>query len=104
MPGNDTTNTVATTRIIAGNVSEELKEQFSDLHSLFGMKLEGAAMPLFGDSIIRRLQVTEISIQKKAEEPLKDEGRVVLEIEVREGGFVYVNVVSPMGLLKPLPQ
>ena len=39
----------------------------------------------FGQSIQRRLKVVEVSVNKKAEEPKKLEGRVVLETVVEEG-------------------
>jgi acyl-coenzyme A thioesterase 13 len=41
----------------------------------------------FGCSIAARLVITEVSIEKKAEEPQKQEGRVVCELPVEAGVF-----------------
>ncbi|KAJ6542645.1 HotDog domain-containing protein [Mycena capillaripes] len=94
---------------ISGNVEPELLEAFADLPTMFGLNRK--EKPGFGDSILRALVVTEASIQKKAEEPLKQEGRVVCEIVVTEemlngGGNVHggcsaflIDVCSTMCLL-----
>ncbi|KAH6902822.1 hypothetical protein BKA70DRAFT_1374281 [Coprinopsis sp. MPI-PUGE-AT-0042] len=41
--------------------------------------------PIFGEEIHKRMVVTEVSIIPKIEEPKKNEGRVVIEMEVAEG-------------------
>jgi acyl-coenzyme A thioesterase 13 len=68
---------------IPGNLDPAMQEGFADLSTLFGLnRLE---KPGFGDSIIRGLVITHASVDNKAEEPLKKEGRVVCELTVTEG-------------------
>ncbi|KAF8644452.1 hypothetical protein AX16_008451 [Volvariella volvacea WC 439] len=97
-------------RTIAGNAPQQIKDLLSDLITFFGMNLlkPGSVpglptssassdsltsltpepvldyVPIFGDSIVKRLMTTEVSINQKAEEPKKLEGRVVCEITVDE--------------------
>ncbi|KAJ7482300.1 HotDog domain-containing protein [Mycena galericulata] len=78
---------------IAGNADEEVKKALSDIPNFFG-KRRRSHKPPFGDSIIQRLVVTHASLEAKADEPLKKEGRVVCELEVTEdmlngGGNVH---------------
>ncbi|KAJ7631962.1 HotDog domain-containing protein [Mycena polygramma] len=87
----------------------KIQEQLSDLPRLFG--LNRREKPGFGDSIIRNLVVTHASVEKKAEEPLKEQGRVVCELVVTEdmlngGGNVHggcsaflIDVCSTLCLL-----
>ncbi|KAJ6468961.1 HotDog domain-containing protein [Mycena vulgaris] len=77
---------------ISGNVAEEMKAALSDLPTTFGTR--SFDKPIFGDSIFKRMQVTHASVNNKAEEPLKKEGRVVCELVVTEdmlngGGNVH---------------
>jgi acyl-coenzyme A thioesterase 13 len=70
---------------ISGNASEEVKRLLANPGAFFTnlpLDLKG---PIFGQSITERLVVTEISVDKKADEPKKLEGRVVCEITVEEG-------------------
>ncbi|KAF8183839.1 HotDog domain-containing protein [Mycena galopus ATCC 62051] len=57
---------------------------FSDIPGIFGLNRTASDKPAFGDSIIRALVVTHASLEGKAEEPLKKEGRVVCELTVTE--------------------
>ncbi|KAJ7778475.1 HotDog domain-containing protein [Mycena metata] len=66
----------------SGNIAPGMVEALSNLPNLFGMRR--MAHPGFGDSILSGLVVTEASVQPKAEEPLKEEGRIVCEITVTE--------------------
>ncbi|KAF7326867.1 4HBT domain-containing protein [Mycena venus] len=68
---------------IPGNCDAATQDVFSNLPYLFG--LDHFEKPGFGDSIIRALVVTHASVDRKAEEPLKQEGRVVCELTVTEG-------------------
>ncbi|KAF8885788.1 hypothetical protein BD779DRAFT_658574 [Infundibulicybe gibba] len=70
------------TSTIPGNAPPHIKEIFADLSAFFRYDDKGKGS--FGDSIARGLRTTEVSIIKKAEEPMKDEARVVCEITVQE--------------------
>jgi len=65
---------------ITGNASDDIKRFLDSV--LTNPRKERS--PTFAESIQRRLQVTEVSINKKAEEERKTEARVVLELEVSE--------------------
>ncbi|KAF9480158.1 hypothetical protein BDN70DRAFT_877903 [Pholiota conissans] len=70
---------------IAGNASDEIKQIVGDPGGfLTGRRNPQHNGPIFGEEIQRRLKVTEISIQKKAEEERKLEARYVVEIIVEE--------------------
>ena len=62
-----------------GNASQEVKEKLATIWSQF---VEG---PAFANTVARRVEVTEMSITPKAEEPKKVEARVVLELDVTGG-------------------
>ncbi|KAF8076882.1 HotDog domain-containing protein [Lyophyllum atratum] len=68
---------------ISGNAPDSVKA-FVGNTSLFYRRRDGGTKPIFGDSIIRRLAVTEISVEKNKEEPERLEGRVVCEVTVEE--------------------
>ena len=70
---------------ISGNASDEAKRIFSLLTNFLTIGSPGTSGPTFGDSIVRKLVVTEISIEKKAEEPKKLECRFVFETTVEDG-------------------
>jgi hypothetical protein len=72
---------------VSGNVDPQTLELFSNLPILFG--LNNNKKPGFADSIIQRLVVTHASLEKKAEEPLKQEGKVVCELVVTDGAYLY---------------
>lgn len=69
--------------VIAGNAQDEVKEMLSSIPTLFATRRSNK--PTFGDSIVERLVVTHASLDAKADEPLKKEGRVVCELIVTEG-------------------
>ncbi|KAJ7442131.1 HotDog domain-containing protein [Mycena galericulata] len=78
---------------IAGNVDDGVKKLLSDIPALVGAR-KNNSKPAFGDSILQRLVVTHASLEPKAEEPLKKEGRIVCELDVTEdmlngGGNVH---------------
>ncbi|KAF7368631.1 4HBT domain-containing protein [Mycena venus] len=95
---------------ISGNLNPETLKYFSDIPHFFGVNRKG-----FGDSIIRRLVVTHASVDQKAEEPLKQEGRIVCELIVTEdmlngGGNVHggcsaflIDVCSTFSILALQP-
>lgn len=68
---------------IAGNASHDIKQFLAG--SVLTKHDQKERSQTFAESIQRRLQVTEVSINKKAEEEKKLEARVVLELEVSEG-------------------
>jgi len=71
---------------IAGNASDDIKQAIGNPHAfLTGYSNKSHSPSLFGESIQKRLKVTEISINKKVEEEKKTEARVVVELEVCEG-------------------
>lgn len=65
---------------VGGNASEDVKRHVVSVLSFFMHDGKG-----FADAIGGRLNVTEVSIQKKAEEPKRLEGKVVCEIVVEQG-------------------
>ncbi|KAK7055179.1 4HBT domain-containing protein [Favolaschia claudopus] len=99
---------------IAGNASASTKERFSNLPNLYN--LNRSQKPGFGDSILRDLVVTHASVDNKAEESSKQEGRVVCEIVVTEdmlngGGNIHggcsaflIDVCSTLCLLAFKPE
>lgn len=77
---------------ISGNASDEVKQTLSDAHAFFNNRtlIGDVKGPIFGEAITRRVVVTEVSVDKKVEEPLKMEGRVVCEITVEDGEILFV--------------
>ncbi|KAF8165886.1 HotDog domain-containing protein, partial [Crassisporium funariophilum] len=70
---------------ITGNASDDTKRILGDPGSFFQIRRpEEVRAPIFGESITQRIQVTEISVNKKPEEDKKLEGRVVMELDVEE--------------------
>ncbi|EDR12638.1 uncharacterized protein LACBIDRAFT_292681 [Laccaria bicolor S238N-H82] len=69
---------------VSGNASDDIKHILGIPSRFFQHFQAENAPPMFGDSIQTRMVVTEISINNKAEEPKKVEGRVVLELDVAE--------------------
>ncbi|KAG6899994.1 hypothetical protein C0993_004613 [Termitomyces sp. T159_Od127] len=94
---------------VAGNAPDHIKAVVSNTSRYYlpgrNLKVNG---PIFGASITKRLEVTEVSVLQKAEEPSKTEGRMVCELTVEEattGDYEYsvsqsLNIVyhSPAGL------
>ena len=67
---------------VAGNASDDIK-RFLD-PTLIYLSSERAKTS-FGAPITQRIRLSEVSIVKKAEEPTKEEGRVVCLLTVGEG-------------------
>lgn len=67
---------------ITGNVSDEVKQAYGNPADVF---LRRGSKPSFGESILKRMVVTEISVEKKVEEPQKLEGRFVCELTIEDG-------------------
>ncbi|EPQ58891.1 hypothetical protein GLOTRDRAFT_54445 [Gloeophyllum trabeum ATCC 11539] len=65
---------------IPGNVSPEVKQAAASWLNLFFSR--NADTPAFADSVGKRLKLTEVSINPKADEPGKTECKVVCEITV----------------------
>jgi len=78
---------------ISGNVSDEVKRFLGNTVDFFIGRRPGP-LPIFGESIIKRMVVNEISVKEKAEEPQKLEGRFVCEITVEEGLSIYLANLS----------
>ncbi|KAJ2923168.1 hypothetical protein H1R20_g13924, partial [Candolleomyces eurysporus] len=80
---------------IAGNASDNTKQVLSSVHRIFANRTDNDnAGPVFGEAIQKRLEVTEVSVNPKAEEPQRLEGKVVLETTVEEdmlngGGIIH---------------
>jgi len=71
---------------IEGNAEPRLKRLIGDMPTFFrGGRIPGVEGPLYCEWMYKRFKVTEVSILRKAEEPKKAEGRVVVEIDVTEG-------------------
>ncbi|KAJ7777597.1 HotDog domain-containing protein [Mycena maculata] len=95
---------------VTGNADEKVKEMLSDPTTVFGLRGPNHK-PTFGNSILERIIVTHASVDSKAEEPLKKEGRVICELIVTEdmlngGGNVHggcsallIDVCSTLALL-----
>jgi len=77
-------------KAIGGNASDDVKRFVGNMSALLhrrGQFADGNALPrkkMFGEDIVDRMVVKEVSVIQKAEEPLKTEGRVVCEITVDE--------------------
>ncbi|KAF9463089.1 hypothetical protein BDZ94DRAFT_1260034 [Collybia nuda] len=69
---------------IAGNASDDIKRLLGKPCAYFTNLPPGPHGLIFGQSIVERLVVTEISVHRKAEEPKKLEGRLVCELVVDE--------------------
>jgi len=73
---------------IAGNAPDYLKEMLGDPKSFFANRVPGISGPIFCQSIFEKLKIVEIGVVKKVEEASKDEGRVIVEVDVTEGMFL----------------
>ncbi|KAG5724081.1 Acyl-coenzyme A thioesterase 13 [Termitomyces sp. T112] len=80
---------------IAGNASDQVKTVVSNMSRYYLPRRNVNTTGLtFGAHIVKRIQVTEVSVLPKAEEPSKTEGRVVCELTVEEdmlngGGTIH---------------
>ncbi|KAF8076883.1 HotDog domain-containing protein [Lyophyllum atratum] len=98
---------------IAGNASDDVKSAVADtsFYYAYAHTLDGVTGPIFGESIMKRVVVTEVSVEKKAEESKKLEGRVVCELTVEDdmvngGGNIHggcsaflIDMCSTMALI-----
>ena len=74
--------------VFLGNASDEVKRKLGLPAKAYGHICVGSN-PIFTDSIVKRITITEISIEKKAEEPQKSESQVVCKITVEDGLSLY---------------
>lgn len=65
---------------VPGSAPQELKERVTGTFYMLMTRGSG-----FGDSILRRARVTEISLEAKRSEPTKKEATVICELDVEEG-------------------
>ena len=73
---------------ITGNASDDIKRTIGNPGAFFQHRVENliaSSSSLFGESILKRMKVVEISLNGKAEEEKKMEARVVVELDVTEG-------------------
>ncbi|KAF8841562.1 hypothetical protein BDN67DRAFT_1010497 [Paxillus ammoniavirescens] len=75
---------------IGGNASKELKQSLLDIVIAAAKGIKARGIRGFEPDIITRLEWTEVSVLKNAEEPKKLEGRVVLETTV-EGDMLNIQ-------------
>ncbi|THV03372.1 hypothetical protein K435DRAFT_775049 [Dendrothele bispora CBS 962.96] len=69
---------------ISGNAPDEIKQALGDPTSFFNIYADGRLKQSFGYTIMERLEVVEIDIVSKAEEPSRKEGRVVCQVVIDE--------------------
>jgi hypothetical protein len=69
---------------ILGNISDDLKQALS-AEITFLTQYGAQDSTIFGESIQKRLRVTEVSLKQKDDEPKKPEVRAVVELDVTEG-------------------
>ncbi|ESK94095.1 hypothetical protein Moror_12840 [Moniliophthora roreri MCA 2997] len=69
---------------INGNAPDHVKAFLADPTTLEDVSGQGQLVKGFGHDIISRMVVTEVSVNKKQEEPLKQEGRVVVKMKVEQ--------------------
>lgn len=74
-------------KVIAGNGSPQAKQSIANILHFFSYTGTG-----FANSVGQRVKVIEVSVNKKAEDPVKLEGRVVCEIETLQGSFQLTMV------------
>jgi acyl-coenzyme A thioesterase 13 len=72
---------------IRGNVSEEVKKLLRKPGDLIMLRPTPDAATIFGESIADKVVVTEMTVEKKVEEPQKLEGRLICEVTVEEGSL-----------------
>jgi acyl-coenzyme A thioesterase 13 len=73
---------------ILGNVSDEVKRICGNPARFFSSRHSAASGPIFGESVFKRIVVTEITVRKTVEESQKSECRFVCELTVEEGPFI----------------
>ena len=80
---------------ISGNAPVEVKERLSSPTRLLLMVDANDKVQGFGRGTMAGLSVTEVSIIKNAEEPSRDEARVVCRLVVTEGRhFFFYSLIN----------
>jgi acyl-coenzyme A thioesterase 13 len=74
---------------ILGNISDDLKQTLS-AEIAFLTQYVAQDSTIFGESIQKRLRITEVSLKQKDDEPKKPEVRAVVELDVTEGAVPSV--------------
>ncbi|KAJ8087158.1 hypothetical protein PM082_005986 [Marasmius tenuissimus] len=69
---------------IAGDAADHVKAFLADPTTLEDVSGQSQTVRGFGYDIISRMEVTEVSVTKKADEPSKQEGRVVVKMKVEQ--------------------
>ena len=73
---------------IKGNASDNIKRTIGNPGGFFqSHPVKNFSSSLFGESILKRMKVVEISLNRKAEEEKKMEARVVVELDVTGGQY-----------------
>ncbi|KAK7029372.1 hypothetical protein VNI00_014626 [Paramarasmius palmivorus] len=87
---------------ISGNASDHVKAFLADPTTLEDVSGQSQLVRGFGYDIISRMVVTEVSLNKKQDEPLREEGRVVIKMKVEQGTKV-VNVSLALNIAYHAP-
>ena len=75
---------------ITGNASDDIKRIIADRGpgGFFQSQRIGRSSTIFGESMLKRMKVVEISLNRNTEEEKKMEARVVIELDVTEGQYI----------------
>jgi acyl-coenzyme A thioesterase 13 len=75
---------------IKGNASDKIKEVLASPNKFESAFHKPGHIPIngFAQAINGRMEVTEVSIEQKAAEPSRVEGKAVLELDVAQGACV----------------
>ena len=74
---------------ITGNASDNIKHAVGHIGGFFkNRRVKDLSTSIFGESILNRMKVVEVSLNRKAEEEEKMEARVVVEVDVTEGQHI----------------
>lgn len=74
---------------VPGSASQELKGRVT--RTFYMLMARGSG---FGDSVLRRTRITEVSLNARINEPTKKEATVVCELDVEEGGSCSEHAYS----------
>jgi len=82
---------------ITGNASDDIKRTIGNPRGFFKslrVKDPRSSDLLFGGSVLKRMKIVEITLNRKAEEEKKMEAKVVVELDVTEdmlngGGYIH---------------
>lgn len=69
---------------IKGNASDDVKKHLIAILHLFMVNGKG-----FADTVGSKIKITEVWLQSKADEPERQESKVICEITVEEGALSY---------------